>query len=218
VYFLAAHPKARALLGLEGPAPAWVTPVFVAAWALPLAAMIAAWASTKEGRSGPKLAYAALTLMLHGFAYFFVARFEPVYSASTGPDEDFLLLSIVLTVFHNVQYVALVWIHNRSRFGGASAGPATWASASAARFLGACLAFSVLYYAAASMTGVFPIIRSFVGAKIGDVSVNKLGLAIWWGLALHHYVLDQRIWRIKDDPDLRGHLGVEATRRDARRE
>ena len=31
--------------------------------------------------------------------YFLLARFEPVYAGSTGPDQDFLMLSILITIY-----------------------------------------------------------------------------------------------------------------------
>jgi hypothetical protein len=208
-YFLFTHPKASALIGLPGGAPPYVGYAFIALWAVALAAMLAVGLGMpSRERSTPKLVYVTLSLLLHGAAYFWIARFEPVYSASGGPDEDYLLLSIMLTLFHNLQYVALVFIHNQSRYGEGGAGAASWASTSVIRFAAICAAFSVFYLVAASATGVFPAIRSFVGADLGGVSLNKLSLAIWWGIALHHYVLDQKIWRIKEDPELRRHLRV----------
>jgi hypothetical protein len=35
------------------------------------------------------------------------------------------------------------------------------------------------------------------------VSANALGLAIWWGFALHHYWLDERIWHVRSDARLK---------------
>jgi hypothetical protein len=209
VHFLVMHPRSRQLMGLDGEPPSAVGAVLVAAWLASLVVLGArAFAQPASKRSTPQLAYAALVLVLHGLAYFVVGRFEPVYSASTGPDEDFLLLSVMLSVFHATQYVALVWIHNRSRYAAENAGAASWMSTSPGRFAVACLAFTAVYAIAASATGVFPVVRSFVGAKVGSVSINRLALSFWWGLALHHYILDQRIWRFGEDPELRRHLGV----------
>ena len=203
--FLVTHEKTRPLMGLAPSAPPWLAWPFMAIWGLATVAMIT---SGLVSGSRVKTAYAAVVLVLHGAAYFVVGRFEPVYSASSGPDEDFLLLSVMLSTFHASQYVALVYLHNRSRFGDGGAGAASWISSSVARFALVCGLFTLAYLAMASSAGVFPVIRSFVGAKIGDVSINRVALSLWWGLALHHYVLDQKIWRIKDDPELRRHLGL----------
>jgi hypothetical protein len=131
-----------------------------------------------------------------------------VYADSTGPDQDFLLLSILITVFHNVQYLGLVWFHNRNRYGRASrdVGPAWWLSQSLPRFLAACGAFSIVYLLFACWTGVFPGCRLFADGRVGPVTASQIGLCLWWGLALQHYYLDQKIWRVSTDPDLRRDL------------
>jgi hypothetical protein len=36
--------------------------------------------------------------------------------------------------------------------------------------------------------------------------VNQVGLAVWWGIALHHYWLDERIWRVSRDAPTRAAL------------
>ena len=204
--FLITHDKTRPLLGLAGSAPAWLALPFIAAWIACLSLILVR--ALRERAGGLQTVYAAVVLLLHGAAYFIVARFEPVYSASSGPDEDFLLLTVMLSTFHATEYIALVYIHNRSRYAPASSGAASWLSKTAARFLLVCLGFSVAYLFMASSTGVFPVIRSFAGKTVGGMSVNRLALSLWWGLALHHYVIDQRIWRIKEDPELRKHLGL----------
>ncbi len=206
VAFLVTHDKTRAMFGFEGSAPPALAIPFIAAWVACLSLIVAR--AVRERTGGAQTVYAAVVLLLHGAAYFIVARYEPVYSASSGPDEDFLLLTVMQSTFHAAEYIALVYIHNRSRYAASSSGAACWMSASAARFLLVCLGFSIAYLFMASSAGVFPVIRSFAGKTIAGLSVNRLALSLWWGLALHHYVVDQRIWRIKEDHELRKHLGL----------
>jgi len=215
VAFVATHPRARALAGLApdaGP-PAVLLAALVLVWLTAVATFVAVAWRTRAGESvPPKLWYGAGTMLFHGLVYYAVARLEPVYSASAGPDQDFLLLSIMVVVFHNVQYVALVYVHNRSRYGALDGGhgAAAWAIRSTPRFLLVCLSFSLVYFALARSTGVFPWFHDLQGVMLGPLRANDLALATWWGLALHHYYLDQRIWRIKQDPALREHLGLRA--------
>ena len=68
-----------------------------------------------------------------------------------------------------------------------------------ARYLAACAAFSALYLVFAALTSVYPAITLFEDAKVGSVPVSRIALCFWWGIALQHYVIDQRIWRIKSD-------------------
>jgi hypothetical protein len=207
VYFLVTHPSARALLGLAVAPPAWIGWLLGGAFAA--AVLVLFGHSIRTGSRLPKLAYAALALGLHGGAYFALGRFEPVYAQSTGPDQDFLMLTVLLSTFHNVQYMALVYIHNRSRYGGGEHAAASWLARRLGRYLLVLGGFSLLLYLPlAASTGVFPHLQSFVGTHLGPFSVNQLFLALYWGIAVHHYVVDQYIWRIKDDPELRRHLGL----------
>jgi hypothetical protein len=211
LYFLVNHPRARAAMGLgAGSASPFVSHTLIAVWAASaLVMVVVALRTPARERSLPKLAYALLAILMIGGSYFLVARYEPVYAASNGPDQDFLLLSIVITVIHNVQYVALVYVHNRSRYATAGAhGAASWASSTAARYLAVCLAFSAIYFLMARATGVFPLFHGPTDITLLGIGLDRVALATWWGLALHHYWLDQKIWRIKDDPDLRRHLGL----------
>jgi hypothetical protein len=137
-----------------------------------------------------------------------IARFEPVYAQSNGPDQDFLLLSVLITVFHNIQYLGLVWFYNRNRYGQASpsVGPAFWINRSLVRFLAACGVFSVVYLLFACWTDVFPGCGVFAGFTLGAITASQIGLCLWWGLALQHYYLDQRIWRLSADASLKRYL------------
>jgi hypothetical protein len=210
-YFLLSHPRARTLVGLSaidrsllGRALLWG---LVAVWAATLVRF--AWFHLHRRSFGePKVAYLLVTVLLHGAIYFGVSRFEPVYRSSTGPDQDFLLISILVVIFHNVQYLGLVWFHNRNRYGESTGhGLAQLVNRSPAFFLGACALFSAgIYFGFACATGAFPGCAPFADRRLGPVSWNQIGLCLWWGLAMNHYVLDQKIWRVRGDRQLRHDL------------
>ena len=87
-------------------------------------------------------------------------------------------------------------------------GPAAWLNRTYVRFLLAVFVFSIGYVALACWTGVFPHCTLFAGAHVGPFTASQVGLCLWWGLALHHYILDQRIWRVRGDPALKRNLGL----------
>ncbi|HEX6100478.1 MAG TPA: hypothetical protein VF432_29455 [Thermoanaerobaculia bacterium] len=201
-YFLLTHPKARVLLHLPArtstaeTALAWL---LVAVWG----AVLLRFASVQlraRGLRNPKTPYLLITVLLYGAIYFAVARYEPVYGASTGPDEDFLLLSIAIVIFHNVQYLGLVWFHNRNRYAEArDHGAAHTVNRNLYAYLAVCVLFSAaVYFTFACSTGVFPLCRWSASARW-----NQVGLCLWWGLAMNHYYLDQKIWRIRGDDALK---------------
>jgi hypothetical protein len=209
-YFMLSHPRARRLLEIpaEGPVAAvanHLAGAAVAVWTLALIALVGRALARAPALNRPKLAYLGITLPLYAVIYFLLARLEPVYTASAGPDQDFLMLSILVTVFHNVQYLGLVWFHNRNRYAG-GIGAVGWVNRTPLRFLGACALFSlVIYTLFACWTDVFPGC-GLVALSLGPITASQIGLCLWWGLALQHYYLDQRIWRISGDAALQRNL------------
>jgi len=213
-YFLLTHPRARVLLNLSvDPSPIERVAIVavIALWSVNLLVFLV--------RAIPRLpqahvVYALITVLFYALVYVAVGRLEPVYAPPPNerrsPDQDFLLIQVLITLPHNLQYLALMWFHNRNRYSGAGDfGPATPLNRTPLRFVAMCLLFSgVLYLAFACSTGVFPRCQLFVDARLGPVTFNQLGLCLWWGLALHHYVLDQKIWRIQGDAALKRNLGL----------
>ena len=216
-YLLLTHERARAALhlpafGAAGPVEKLAAAALVGAWLAALTTpVVLAARQPDRTRVRPASVYLLVTVALYGIVYLVVARAEPVYARSTGPDQDFLLISVLVTLFHNVQYLGLVWFHNRNRYGGAGDfGVARTLAASPWAYAAACVLFSLtVYLVLACATGVFPgcmIPRESPGVT---PSANQIGLCLWWGLALHHYWLDQRIWRVRADAPLRRSLGLE---------
>jgi hypothetical protein len=213
-YFLLTHPKARELIRLPAGDPSAIESILAYAIAAVWLAAIGRFVFEHIRRDGlrlrnPKTPYLVGTVLLYGFIYFAIARFEPVYGASQGPDQDFLLLSIVIVIFHNVQYVGLVWFHNRNRYEGQQGhGLAGFVNRAPGMFLAVCALFSLgIYLTFACSTGVFPSCQWFGDRQaFGPLTWNQIGLCLWWGLAMNHYYLDQKIWRIRGDDALKHSL------------
>jgi hypothetical protein len=97
-----------------------------------------------------------------------------------------------VTIVHNLQYHALIWFHNRNRYGAASAdgshGPIPQAvSRSLLNYVLVALVFSALY--------------RVPGFQLGRASDMAFGF--FCGFGLTHYYLDSKIWRVRSDPALR---------------
>jgi len=214
-HLLLTHPRLRAVLKLPdtaagSPGRLVQEGLAIGLVVLWLGAMVLALVRAGGALRGPAGTYLALTIALYGLVYFAIGPLEPTYAASNGLDQDFLLLAAVLTAFHNVQYMGLVWHYNRTRY--QREGGHGWAaplSATLARYVGACLVFSaVVYLGFACAAGVYPGCMILPGRRLGPFTASEIGLCLWWGLAIHHYYLDQRIWRVRQDPVLRETLGL----------
>jgi hypothetical protein len=87
-----------------------------------------------------------------------------------------------VTIVHNLQYHALVWFHNRNRYGA-----------------GRVITRSIFAYVATAL--VFSALYRIPGFQLGQVS--DLAFGFFCGFGLTHYYLDSRIWRVRHDPGLR---------------
>jgi hypothetical protein len=97
-----------------------------------------------------------------------------------------------VTIVHNLQYHALIWFHNRNRYGAATVGgnhgriPRA-VSRSLLNYVVVALLFSALY--------------RVPGFQLGQAS--DLAFGFFCGFGLTHYYLDSHIWRVRSDPALR---------------
>ena len=101
--------------------------------------------------------------------------------------EDFIVAVAVVTAFHNLQYLGLLWFHNRNRVAQGDAG--------ANPVMGWLAHGKVPLYVAVSL--LYGVVVFAPRALFRDVRVAELPLAAV--VALHYYV-DARVWRFKDYP------------------
>jgi len=93
-----------------------------------------------------------------------------------------------VTIVHNLQYHALIWFHNRNRYGAGGHGVVPQAvSRSLLNYVLVALLFSALY--------------RVPGFHLGQAS--DLAFGFFCGFGLTHYYLDSKIWRVRSDPALR---------------
>ncbi len=206
VAFVLTHPQAQKILGLSGDL-SWAPPVVTAAWLLTAVAMGLFFirqlflASRRKPVNLPKLLLLTAVIGLASL----------VFSPKVAAQMDFLAFFVVVTVFHNVQYHAVVWSYLERRYRGP--GDFGWAQRLASHFA---------YYA---ITGViFTLIYRGLGCGLGahpgcsapqiavplgaGLTGRDLAIAFMWGFALHHYYLDQKIWRVKKDAQLNRDLNL----------
>lgn len=129
-----------------------------------------------------------------------------------------LLFTVLVTQYHNFQYTGIVWYYNRNRYGGDGDGRRFgWASLLSRNFVtyyAAGVLFTVLLrYGNWGLNGMEvpggPGPNAVSATAIGaGLTIADLAIATWWGIAFHHYYLDQRIWRVSKDQRLKSDLKV----------
>jgi hypothetical protein len=96
--------------------------------------------------------------------------------------DNLLLITAVLTIFHNVQYHRIVWQYEK--------GQRRIPMGSLALYAVACIGFGLAWY--------LPRIVGVAMAE-GDLWRNVL-IGLGWGVAFHHYYVDARIWKVRRQP------------------
>jgi hypothetical protein len=125
----------------------------------------------------PKFLLLASIVPLHWLTFAFVS-----WKAATP----------IVTIVHNLQYHAIIWFHNRNRYG-------TPDSAARNGFVPHTVSRNLLAYAVMGLA--FSAAYRIPGAHLQTLS--DLAFGFFCGFGLTHYYLDSRIWRVRHDPGLR---------------
>lgn len=204
VYFLSRHAEAREILHLPESA-AWLSALrgaCIAAFALCGLAFLGGLALRLQNL--PRALFLAALL-----AFYAVVGFSDAILAAP-------LLGVVpvFIIPHDIQYLAIVRFYNRNRrdrallrgerpdLGSRLTGSIP-AYAACALSLGALLAFLGIPFASTSFAGSTPVLSG--SAPIG---LRDLLLVLFQGFFLHHYFLDQFVWRPGRDPHVARNLGI----------
>jgi hypothetical protein len=140
--------------------------------ALIAAGVIAVWmirrARLDHVKPGPKHVFLAIVVAFSNLAFAVL--------------DNLLVITAVLTIFHNLQYHRIVWQYERGRQRVPMGSIAIYAAAG--------LAFGIAWYT--------PRVLGVALAE-DDLWRNVL-IGACWGVAFHHYFIDARIWRLRREP------------------
>ena len=140
-----------------------------------------------QSESPPKIAYLALITVFYGVVYL-----VPEFAKNIS----FLAIPPIITVFHNVQYHALVWHLGPGKFTEQPGGLGKLIGRSFLTYAAAALVFTAIYRG-----GIFGV-RGFLDFfEFGPMSFwRRFFVAVAFGIATHHYYLAQKIWRARSSP------------------
>jgi hypothetical protein len=172
-----------------------VPPLLVQVVAVAAATAVLLWGGREVGRArvgrldGPHALYLGSHVLLFGVAYLGIRDIDVGW--------------LVVNIWHNAQYLLLVWHYNNSRFRTGSSRDhrfLSWLSQSQRwpLYLTVCLAItSVFYGALAGVTATFA------------ASTLPVLVIAYQVINFHHYVADAVIWKVRRKP-VREALGIEA--------
>lgn len=235
--FIGRHPSVRTQFGLAESVPAypglpasgrWMAPFDPAylsslAWEHWLVALSAALIGTlaiafmvrqvqrvRQGKAvnGAKVLFLLAVVPLHVYVCFSSA----VLSASL------LAFAAFVTIFHDIQYHAIIWFHHRNRYHRPGVdkqrfGLAPKISRNLATYFGCAIFFALIFRLLGCTLDVHPGCTPFVISSeinlFGTLHTDALLKAFLLGFPLHHYFVDQYIWKTSTSKQLRKDLKME---------
>jgi hypothetical protein len=234
--FLVRHPEARRALGLSSAFPAW--PEGSAGFMATVRAMFTAgpdglwhWEHLVVG-----LSVAAVVTVVTAFVgrqYYrwthglplnlpkllFVVALIPLYSyicySSAVITAPLLAFGAFVTIYHDVQYHAIVYFYSRNRYHRPGVdrkkfGLAPFLTRNFATYMIAGIAMAGLFRLFGCSfdvhPGCFALVLTSDQTLFGSVTTKELLLSLMLGLPMHHYFVDQFIWRPSRDQHLREDL------------
>jgi hypothetical protein len=207
IFFLLSHPINRRIAGLPQLYPetelSWGLNIFAVVFSGAAVILLVAHHLRRKTIS-PAAIFTAVCITLYSLIFYWIAPMEPFFSRAQNVVQSFMLLAIMMTVFHNVQYHAIVWHFNRTKYGNSVFGLATTLNRNFAVYAMVAVLFSSLYVATAWFSTEYP---SPFG-RIADSAFVPTAFCLWWGLLFHHYYIDQKIWRVSKTKDLQQQLRI----------
>jgi len=123
-----------------------------------------------------------------------------------------------VTIYHDVQYHAIVWFYAKNRYHRPGVdkkrfGLAVSLSKNFGIYALAGIAMAALLRVTGSIfevtPGLDPLVKTSQITLFGDITLSALFLSIVIGIPMHHYFVDQYIWRPSKDKELREDLKIQ---------
>lgn len=158
-----------------------------------------------ERVNGPKMLFLLAVVPLHIYVCFSPA----VLSASL------LAFSAFVTIFHDIQYHAIVWFHHRNRYHREGVdkrqfGLAPKVSKNLATYFGCAIFFALIFRLLGCSFDIHPGCTPFVISSdihlFGGLRGDALLKGFLLGFPLHHYFVDQYIWKTSKSKELQKDL------------
>lgn len=160
-----------------------------------------------EKVNGPKVLFLLAVVPLH----IYVCFSDAVLSAGL------LAFAAFVTIFHDIQYHAIIWFHHRNRYHREGVdkkkfGLAPKISKNLGTYFGCAIFFALVFRLLGCTFDVHPGCVPFVITSdielFGGIHTDALLKGFLLGFPLHHYFVDQFIWKTSKDKELRKDLNV----------
>jgi hypothetical protein len=239
VAFIARHPEARVQLGLPATVAAYpalpeagrlvapFTPSYLLSlswehWVMAITSAVIGTLAIAfvlrqlmrvyqgEKVNGPKVLFLLAVVPLHVYVCF----------SSAVLTADLLAFSAFVTIFHDIQYHALIWFHHRNRYHrqGVDQKQFGWApkiSKNLGTYAMCAIGFAAIFRLMGCTLNIHPGCAPFLITSeiqlFGGIHTDALLKGMLLGFPLHHYFVDQYIWKTSKSKELQKDLKLDKT-------
>jgi hypothetical protein len=174
-----------------------------------VAAIRLIWLAIRDSRNESGLVpalYVGTCLAFYSTMFYYIAPMD-VFIRNPSGVQTLILISIMNSMFHNIQYHAIVWHYGQTRYNSNSTAPYGLAKLvnhktlnymAVAAILGLGFGFTVWNLAQWPwVDGLFP-----------TATEKAWAIALFFGIIGHHFFIDQFIWRPSKQTELRSYLNI----------
>ena len=150
--------------------------------------------------------YIAVCWLFYSLMFFGIAPMDKLFQSASGV-ETLMLIAIMNSLFHNIQYHAIVWYYGNKRYnedGKKGFGIAKFANYKLFNYAGISLLLGAGFGYIAWRLGDWP-------TPLGSwefTTHSSWAYVLFFGIIGHHFYLDQKIWRPSKSKELKGYLGL----------
>jgi hypothetical protein len=206
------HPVARSYLGMPAALSFWdEAAVTAAAWLITALAALFVARQIALARAGEPVNVAKCLFLLAVVPLHVFVAWHPA-TLATG----LIGFAAFVTIYHDLQYHAIVWHAQQMKLAKAEDpskhGLSAWVSGNIFIFLGCATLMGVIaWYIGCKLDirpGCVPLLTASEVELFGDVTLEYLLGGIVFGFIMHHYFVDQFIWRPSKDEAVRKELAA----------
>lgn len=159
---------------------------------------------TYKKRSLAILNYIIICFLFYSCMYYYITHQDNFYQSALGINL-FLLVTIMNSLFHNIQYHAFIWHYSQKRYKDSTFqnyGLASLINKKTTHYLLFCLVTCCISYFIASNLGLWPNHEGFIETQ----KFSQLSYILFFGLVSHHFYVDQKIWKPSKQKELNDYL------------
>lgn len=155
------------------------------------------------------LFYILNCFIFYNVMFHVIAAYGPFFPGHQNFGQKLMVVSIMNSLFHNIQYHAMVWFYSKKRYAESPSdgffGLAKAVNSKFSTYTIAALGFSVLFTLVFWFRAEIP----FFSSGVSDGAWSNLAYILYFGVVGQHFYLDQKIWKVSKAPELSQYLSLD---------